>query len=75
MLDSQPKCNNQADTVDMCMKYLSTDWYMLDTLCKPVDIHWDVPNDIMSQYNSHYYCTFGLKGIKEDIVKSIQGAM
>ena len=50
------------DTVDMCMKYLSMDQYMLDTLCKLVDICWDALNDIMSQYNSHYYHIFGLKG-------------
>jgi hypothetical protein len=49
-----------SDTLPTRIEYDSTDPYDTYTMYNPVDVRWDVLNDILSLYNLHNYRVFGL---------------
>jgi hypothetical protein len=51
------------DTSYTRIEYPSADPYSTYTMYNPVDVRWDVLNDIMSSYNLHNYQILGLNGV------------
>ena len=51
------------DMLSTRIEYRSADPYNTYTMYNPVDIHWDVLNDIMTLYYSRYYRIFRLNGL------------
>ena len=56
------------DTLPTCIEYHSANLYYTYTMYNPVDIHWDVLNDIMSLYYLQIYRIFGLKGLEHNMI-------
>jgi hypothetical protein len=52
-----------SDTLYTRIEYPSADQYNTYTIYIPVDVRWDVLNDIMSSYYLHNYRIFGLNGL------------
>jgi hypothetical protein len=47
-----------------CIKYLSTNAYYTVIMYNLPDVHWDILNNIMSQYYLHYYHILRLNSVK-----------
>src|ERR1700685_4369618 len=64
MLDWQITSHHPSDTLGTSIRYCSADLYNTDTMYHPLDVHWHVLNDTMSQYYLHYYQILGLNGMQ-----------
>ena len=58
-----------SDTLPTHIEYHSANLYYTYTMYNPVDIRWEVLNDIMSLYYLHIYHIFGLKGLHDGLLE------
>jgi hypothetical protein len=56
-----------SDMLPTCIEYHSTDLYDTYTMYNPVDVRWDILNNIMSSYYLHIYQIFGLNGLTVEL--------
>jgi hypothetical protein len=52
-----------SDMLLTCIEYDSANLYDTYTMYHPVDVRWDILNDILSLYNLHNCRVFGLNGL------------
>ena len=65
--ESHTMVHYSSDTSYTRIEYPSADPYSTYTMYNPVDVRWDVLNDIMSSYNLHNYQILGLNGVTYSI--------